>query len=132
MPVNSLKPIKHARADDEVVEAGGGAGGEVTAFDVDFDGQIGERLDAEAAGAAMDDVLADSVVAPEALVADVAFDVGVEESILVVERAENPVGDVIVRVEKSAVTLLVEIEETEAVADGDPRRKIDRVLGNEL
>ena len=61
--VNSLKSIQNARADGEVVEAGGGAGGEVAAFDVDFDGQIGERFDPEAAGAAVDHILADRATA---------------------------------------------------------------------
>ena len=79
-----LKPIQDSRADDEIVEACGRTSSKVAAFDIDFNSEIGNRLDADAAGAAVNEAVGSDLVAAERLVANVTFQVGIEQLVLVI------------------------------------------------
>ena len=80
----------------------------------------------------MNNIVARDAVATEGFVTDVAFQIGIKSSILVINRAESAIGNIIVWVEKAAVALLLEIEQAEAMADNDPGREINGVLRDEL
>ena len=69
----------------------------------------------------MNDIVTGEAVAAESFIAKRAFDVSVKQLVFVVERTEGAIGEVIVRIDKAAVTLLLEIEQAKAMADGDTR-----------
>ena len=80
----------------------------------------------------MNEIVAGDAVAAEGFITHVAFQVRIKNSILVINRAESAIGKIIVRVEIAAVALFLKVEETEAIADGNPRGKINRVLRRQL
>jgi len=66
------------------------------------------------------------------VITDVAFQLRIKNSILVINRAESAIGKIIAWVEIAAVALPLEIKQAEAMADNDPGREINGVLRDEL
>ena len=71
-----------------------------------------------AARSAVDNIIAGEAVTAECLKANITFQIGVKIPVLIIERAERAVGDVIVGVKVSAAALLLKIEETKTITDG--------------
>ena len=69
----------------------------------------------------MDDIVAGEAVAAEGFIAYVGFDLSVKQFVFVIDRTEGAIGEIIVRIEKAAATLFLEIEQAKAMADGDAR-----------
>ena len=130
--MKNLKSVREPRPDDEITKARDRTGGEVAAFNINLDGKVGHRLDADAAGAAVNDIVTGDPVAAERLVADIAFQISIEEPVLVIERGEGAIGNIIVRIEKTAAALFLKVEQPKTVTDDDARTQTERVLGNQL
>ena len=105
----ALKSIHEPGTDDEIIKTGGCPGGEVTSFDVHFDGQISDRFDTDTASASVNQIVSRKTVTTKSLITDVSLQIGVEKPILVIQRAEGAVGDIVIRVEIAAAALFVEV-----------------------
>ena len=69
---------QYARADDEIAETRSRAGGEVTAFGIQFDGEIPDGCDADATGSAIDKIIGGGAVTAQCLKAEIALQIRAE------------------------------------------------------
>src|SRR5882724_11491480 len=111
----ALKPIQDPRADDEIVEACGRTSRKVAAFDIDFNSEIGQRLDAKTAGTTVNKVVAGDSVAAESFVADETVEIGVKQLALIIDRGKNTVCDIVIGIEKAAAALLMKLEQAKTM-----------------